>query len=329
MLKYQKSAVYILILCFLALALLPGVAENTYAQDAPPEAVNPLQNEVSDPLSLYFPIFFYPEIYLGDKIFIPEGTFIMGSDQTFARPREKPAHPVYLDSFYIHQHHVTNYMFAAFVDATGYVTTAEQKGWSLVFNGSTFDERAGAYWRAPEGPGSNLTWLENFPVLHVSWYDADAYCTWAGGRMPTEAEWEKAARGEDGSRTFPWPGVELTGDKANFCDAANCPAIWAVAGEDDGFAKSGPVGFYPNGASPYGVLDMAGNVTDWVSDWYDEYYYYVSPGVNPTGPETGEYRVHRGASWYSGYTNQRATARNFNLPTHTHDHGGFRCVFMP
>lgn len=261
-------------------------------------------------------------------ILIPEGEFLMGSDEPIAKDPERPEHRVYLESYYIYQTHVTNFQFEDFVKATGYVTTAEELGWSLVFNGVGFDEISGAYWAAPKGPESDLSGRGNFPVLHVSWYDASAFCEWAGGRLPTEAEWEKAARGTDGSRMFPWEGELITGDKANVCDV-NCPADWAITDIDDGHTTSSPVGIFVNGASPYGVLDMAGNVTDWVADWFAEDYYNVSPYENPSGPETGEMRVHRGASWYSGFTNQRSTARNKNLPTHKHDHGGFRCVFTP
>lgn len=261
-------------------------------------------------------------------ILIPEGEFLMGSNDEIAKDHEKPEHAVYLDNFYIYQTHVTNFQFEDFIKKTRYITTAEEVGWSLVFNGETFDEIEGAYWRAPSGPGSDLSGRGNYPVLHVSWFDAAAYCAWAGGRLPTEAEWEKAARGTDGSRMFPWEGDQISGDRANVCDV-NCPATWAITDHDDGYATSSPAGNYPNGASPYSVLDMAGNVTDWVNDWYAEDYYGMSPYENPTGPLVGEMRVHRGASWYSGYTNQRSTARNMNLPTHKHDHGGFRCVFTP
>ena len=261
-------------------------------------------------------------------ILIPAGEFLMGSDEDIAKDHEKPEHIVYLDSFNIYQTHVTNFQFEDFIKATGYVTTAEELGWSLVFNGESFDEIEGAYWGAPKGPGSDLSGRGNFPVLHVSWFDGAAFCEWAGGRLPTEAEWEKAARGPDGSHMFPWEGDMITSDRANFCDV-NCPATWAITDHDDGYAMSSPVGIYPNGASPYGVLDMAGNVTDWVADWYGEDNYSISPYENPSGPLTGEMRVHRGASWYSGFTNQRSTARNMNLPTHKHDHGGFRCVFAP
>lgn len=261
-------------------------------------------------------------------VFIPEGEFLMGTSDDIAKDHEKPEHPVYLSSYYIYQTHVTNFQFEDFVKATGHITTAEDIGWSLVFNGESFDEIPGAYWAVPLGPGSNLSGRGNYPVLHVSWFDAAAFCEWAGGRLPTEAEWEKAARGVDGSRMFPWEGDIIAGDHANVCDV-NCPATWAITYVDDGYMTSSPVGIYPNGASPYGVLDMAGNVTDWVYDWYDENYYSYSPYENPTGPTEGEMRVHRGASWYSGFTNQRSTARNMNLPTHKHDHGGFRCVFNP
>jgi len=327
----QKSYFLFFFLSAVILTLIIFPQSEIFAQE--PATVTPAEatDERTGELIIHLPLLFSLDMYREGMVYIPAGEFWMGANDSdpSAKAHEKPAHTVNLDGFWIYRTHVTNYQFAQFVDATGYVTTAEQKGWSLVYNGSTFDIRAGTYWQTPSGPGSTLAGRANYPVLHVSWDDAQAYCAWAGGRMPTEAEWEKAARGTDGTRIFPWPGTALTGDKANFCDAANCPAAWAVAGQNDGFPMSSPVGNYPNGASPYGVLDMAGNVTDWVSDWYGEYYYQNQSYWNPTGPETGEFRVHRGASWYSGYTNQRATARNYNLPIHTHDHGGFRCVVMP
>jgi formylglycine-generating enzyme required for sulfatase activity len=279
-------------------------------------------------LTIHFPLFSGPNPIPEGAIEVPGGYFWMGGNDSYAKDREKPVHQVYVGTFWIYKTHVTNAQFTEFVDATNYVTTAENKGWSLAYNGVSFDERAGTYWRAPKGPGSNIIGFDDYPVLHVSWYDANAFCNWAGGRMPTEAEWEKAARGTSGTRMFPWAGTALTGNLANFCDKANCPAAWAVQNQNDGFAMSSPVGYYPAGASPYGVLDMAGNVTDWVYDWYDEDYYQNSPDWNPSGPLSGIEKVHRGASWYSGYTNQRSAARNFNIPIHTHDHGGFRCVFF-
>jgi len=274
----------------------------------------------------YFPLIMFSGAMEIERIYVPAGPFLRGSDDD-GSAETSPERTVYLDSYYIFKTMVTNAQFASFVNQTGYETTAEEVGWS--FLGPGLDQRFGAYWAAPEGPGSDLTGLDNYPVFHVSWFDAAAFCMWAGGRLPTEAEWEKAARGDDG-RMFPWAGVgqsAVTGDKANFCDV-NCPwdVDWKIASQDDGYARTSPVGTYPNGASPYGVLDMAGNINEWVADWYAEDYYSVAPDMNPTGPVSGQYRVHRGGSWYSGWSNLRSFVRSKNTPDHTHDMEGFRCV---
>ena len=202
-----------------------------------------------------------------EMVLVPAGEFIMGSEEGDAD--EKPRHRVYLDAFYIDKYEVTNARFQQFVQATGHRTQAEREG-----SGYTGDKSGlvdGANWRAPRGPGSSIAGLEQHPVVSVSQEDAKAYCTWAGKRLPTEAEWEKAARGTDG-RTYPW-GNQFDSTKGNF-DGKNKGTV--------------PVGTYEGGKSPYGAYDMAGNVWEWVADWYGENYYKNSPARNPQGPASGD-----------------------------------------
>jgi formylglycine-generating enzyme required for sulfatase activity len=259
---------------------------------------------------------------------VPAGEFTMGSD-TDGDPATSPQRRVYLDAFDISETMVTNAQFAEFVNEKDYETTAEKVGWSYV--GQYLEKRNGAYWAAPLGPGSNVLGKDDFPVLHASWEDGMAFCDWyvEGGRLPTEAEWEKAARGPSG-RIYPWGGSgrpDVTGDKANFCDV-NCPydVPWKIADQNDGHATSSPAGNYPNGASIYGVMDMAGNLNEWVKDYYAADYYQYAPYNNPTGPASGTFRVERGGSWVSGWSNLRSFHRNYETQDHTHDLEGFRCV---
>jgi formylglycine-generating enzyme required for sulfatase activity len=253
---------------------------------------------------------------------IPAGEFIMGSDSD-DRPETSPEHIVYLDAYQIFKTPVTFAQFAEFIYQTGYQTLAEHQGWSFI--GVDLEKRMGAYWAAPYGMGTSLVGLSDVPVFHVSWVDASLFCAWAGGRLPTEAEWEKAARGVDGY-IYPWGNSDVSADKANFCDV-NCPADWANTTQDDGYATLAPVASFPNGASPYGILDMAGNINEWVWDWLADDYYESSPDANPRGPSTGEFKVEKGGSWYSGWTNLRSFSRsNYETIDHSHDMEGFRCV---
>jgi len=260
-----------------------------------------------------------------EMVYVPAGEFSMGSEE--GDSDEKPVHTVSLDAYWIDKFEVSNDQFAAFVADTKHETEAERLGWSFVFTGTEWQQVTGTYWRRPQGPDSSLNGLGNHPVVHVSWFDADAYCRWAGGRLPTEAEWEKAARGTDG-RTYPWGNQPVNGSLANFADK-NLPVDWADKSVDDGYTFTSPVGSYPAGASPYGAMDMAGNVWEWVADWYDSGYYGKSPLQNPGGPVSGEYRVLRGGSWFNTVYLVRSACRLRGGPSGTLSLNGFRCVSPP
>ena len=240
-------------------------------------------------------------------VLIPAGNFIMGADpgSPYFWGAEAPAHRVNLKSFQIYITEVTNAMYSACVRQ--HVCPAPE---------SVGSATRPSYYGNPT--------FDNYPVIYVSYSDAVVYCRWAGGRLPTEAEWEKAARGDDG-RLFPWGNGELSGILANFCDEG-CPGAEAVTGLDDGYRDTSPVGNYKAGASPYGVLDMAGNVLEWVADWMQSNYYQVSPQDNPTGPLSGERRVVRGGSWLSGIAGLRTVARASVRPDITSNTTGFRCA---
>ena len=227
------------------------------------------------------------------QVYIPSGQFLMGSLETEAGAgkEEKPQHPVYLSVYWIDQTEVTNAMYLRCV-REGVCRPPKE----------TRSNTRPAYFDEP-GFG-------NYPVIYVSWQDADTYCRWAGRRLPSEAEWEKAARGTDG-RTYPWGEDPPGPGMANF---------------NNQVGDTRAVGSYPAGASPYGALDMAGNVAEWVADWYDPDYYPVSPASNPTGPESGEFRVLRGGSWFNMARAMRAAFRLSNYPELQSDTLGFRCA---
>ena len=259
------------------------------------------------------------------QVYVPAGEFTMGSED--GDYDEKPVHTVYLDAYWLDQTEVSNAQFAQFVAATGHQTTAEQEGGGYTYTTDGWNYTPGANWQRPQGPGSNLNGLDNHPVVLVSWPDATAYCEWAGRRLPTEAEWEKAARGTD-ERVYPW-GNTFDGNRLNYCDA-NCPFdTWKDGNVDDGYQFTAPVGSYPSGASPYGALDMAGNVWEWVADWYDERYYARSPARNPTGPTSGDFMVLRGGSWRDNRYNLRCATRGGNAPDVRFHDFGFRCASTP
>ncbi len=265
-------------------------------------------------------------------VLVPAGEFSMGSDgdeldRVQARREiygnEIPRHQVYLDAFYIDTYEVINARFQQFVQATGYRTQAEREGWGYVSTGEKTEPVNGATWRVPRGPGSSIAGLEQHPVVQVSQEDARAYCAWAGKRLPTEAEWEKAARGTDG-QTYPW-GNQFDGRWANFCDT-HCEYRWKDRAANDGYRYTAPVGSYESGKSPYGAYDMAGNVWEWVADWYGANYYRNSPARNPQGPASGDQAVLRGGGWSSRALNVRAPNRDRFAPATRDVIIGFRCA---
>jgi sulfatase modifying factor 1 len=279
-----------------------------------------------------------------EQVSIPAGTFRMGdsSGDGNRQDGETPVHEVQLEGFEIDATSVTNADFAAFVEATGYATEAEAFGYSAVFHLAVDAERhevmgpaagapwwrgvQGADWRHPGGSRSSLQGLEDHPVVHVSWNDAQAYCAWAGRRLPTEAEWEYASRGGlDGAR-FPW-GDELMDDG----DAWRVN-IWqgtfpGTNTTEDGWLTTAPVrSFAPNG---YGLWQTVGNVWEWCADWFDPNYYGRSPAANPQGPGLGMARVLRGGSYLCHISycyRYRNSARSSNTPDSSMGNAGFRTV---
>lgn len=273
--------------------------------------------------------------------------FAMGSDDADARPDdgEGPVREVALDAYYIAATSVTNAEFAAFVETTGYVSEAERFGWSYVFKGllakgkqkklerTSKLERVpwwygvkGAYWKKPEGPGSTVSKRLNHPVVHVSWNDAAEYCRWAEMRLPTEAEWECAARGGLAGKRLPW-GDDLKPGGEHRCN------VWQGKFPDrntlaDGYMGTAPVDTYePNG---FGLYNMTGNVWEWCSDWYSQTWRQTEDsGDNPKGPARGESKILKGGSYlcHDSYCNRyRLAARYANTPDSTSGHAGFRCV---
>jgi formylglycine-generating enzyme len=264
----------------------------------------------------------------------------MGTDAPdgYAADGEGPIHRVWIRPFRIDPHAVTNERFGAFVDATGYVTDAQRYGWSFVFAGllpDEFPETRGvahapwwrqvyrADWRHPEGPHSDLAHRGNHPVVHVSWNDAMAFCAWSGARLPTEAEWEYAARGGLVQQRFPWGSdLEPDGEHRMNVFQGHFPADNTCA---DGFAGTAPVDAFA--ANDYGLYNLTGNVWEWCADWFDPGYYAVSPTDDPRGPARGRRRVMRGGSYlcHASYCNRyRVDARSANAPDSSTGNLGFR-----
>lgn len=285
-----------------------------------------------------------PTFSLSDMAYVPPGLFTMGSSEAdiaralalcnedvgdldcerYFYEDETPQRSIYLRGFYIDKHEVTNAEYSRFLNEVGNqeeggvkwldVSAARDiwyyQGCKIVESGSQYQPREG---------------YENHPVTHVSWYGAQAYCEWAGKRLPTEAEWEKAARGTDG-RTYPW-GSTFPQDGTRVGNLADenhrqVQFIELVRGYDDGCRYTAPVGTYPVGASPYGVLDMAGNVSEWCEGWYAAY-----QGSTFGNADFGTtYRVLRGGSYVWGRPSARTSARNKELPEAASGDSGFRCA---
>ena len=283
------------------------------------------------------------EISKENMVLIPSGEFMMGTDsqEGFKEDGEGPIRRVQMKSFYIAKYAVTNSEFLKFIQDTGYITEAERFGWSYVFYlflektaiaGLAVPNRTpwwiaipGACWKHPEGPDSHIGDRMDHPVVHVSWNDAAKYCLWAGGRLPTEAEWEYAARGGLEQKTYPW-GDLLKPDGEHRCN------IWqgkfpVKNHASDGYIGTAPVYAYePNG---YGLYNTSGNVWEWCRDWFGADYHKITSAVGPEYTVQTERKSMRGGSYlcHRSYCNRyRVAARHSNTPDSSSGNCGFRFV---
>jgi formylglycine-generating enzyme required for sulfatase activity len=239
-------------------------------------------------------------------VYVAGGKFVMGIDNGTVA---SPAHEVTISPFYIDEYEVTNHLWAICVSADACSPP-----------GSTTNYTGGSYYGADD--------FADYPVIYVSWFAADAYCRWRGARLPTEAEWEMAARWnpETGAETtYPW-GDTWDKTRLNYCDSSCADASFRDSSYDDGWAQTAPVGSFPTGVSPVGAFDMAGNVTEWVFDWYSSTFYSVSPPQNPTGPSTGTARSVRGGAWSLNDTLTKSIVRARFDPSTQAVGIGFRCA---
>jgi formylglycine-generating enzyme required for sulfatase activity len=255
-----------------------------------------------------------------DMVSIPIGTLQMGS--TDGELAERPVHPVVVSTFMIDRLETTNVEFAGFIAATGQLTDAERTGVGWHWEGMWREVR-GADWRHPHGSGSSIDSLARHSVVQVSWSDARAYCAWRGKRLATEAEWERAARGA-GGRRYPWgnePPRVGGRHRASYGSDRCC-----VADAGDGYLFTAPVGSFPLGRSPFGVEDLAGNVWEWVEDWFDEAFYGRSLGSDPVNRTPVGRKVIRGGGWGNDPWGLRSTLRHANPPDICLSMVGIRCA---
>jgi formylglycine-generating enzyme required for sulfatase activity len=278
-------------------------------------------------------------------ISLPGGRFLMGTDYSEAFPvdGEGPVREVTLSPFWMDRYPVTNELFSEFIAETQYVTEAEIFGWSFVFWAHIPPQRFselvedtvatapwwckvhGADWRSPEGPGSDVRLRARHPVVHVSWNDTQRFCEWSGQRLPSEAEWEYAARGGLVQKLYPW-GDKLRPNGEHRCN------IWQ--GEfphkdtgDDGFTGSCPVEAFP--PNDFNLYSMTGNMWEWCADWFSSTFHINAERKDPQGPREGMGKVMKGGSFlcHKSYCNRyRVAARTFNTPDSTTSHMGFRCA---
>jgi formylglycine-generating enzyme required for sulfatase activity len=245
-----------------------------------------------------------------EMVLIPEGVFTMGynikNKNEWGDTDEGPVHKVFLKPYYIDRYEVSAFQFSKFLNH-------HQKKAYLYFQtglGVTIEKVGGLFFPRPG--------LSNYPANRVSWYGADAYCRWVNKRLPTEAEWEKASRGTDG-RIFPWGDEFPTNNRVTFRRKFNRLGFKALEKIDS----------MPDGRSPYGIHHMAGNVWEWVNDWYGDIYYEESPYANPKGPDSGTSKVLRGGNWYYKAYYMRTTYRFNDKPDIFKNWQGFRCAKDP